>query len=71
MYLFAFKQIIAELFAQLNGNIPESTFATTKLLEVVAYAIPLFVSFACLLAEVGKEIDLLFVLVEESKLLVD
>ena len=71
MYLLAFEQIISELFAQLNSNISEGTFATAELLEVVVDTIPLFVSFACLLSEVGEEIYLLFVLVEEAKLLVD
>ena len=65
MYLLAFEQIIAKLFAQLNGNISEGTFATTELLKVVANTIPLFVAFACLLSEVGEKIDLLLVLVEE------
>ena len=71
MYLLAFEQIIAKLFAQLNGNISEGTFTTAELLEVVADAIPLFVSLACLCSELGKEIDLLFVLIEEAELLVD
>ena len=71
MYLLAFEQIIAELFAQLNGNISKGTFTTAELLKVVAYAIPLFVSLACLCSEVGEKIDLLFILVEEAKLLVD
>ena len=71
MYLLAFQEIISELFAQLNGNIPEGTFTTAELLEVVADTIPLFVSLACLFSEVGKEIDLLFVLIEEAELLVD
>jgi hypothetical protein len=71
MYLLAFQEIISELFTQLNCNIPESTFATAELLEVVANTVPLFVSLACLCSEVGKEIDLLFVLVEEAELLVD
>ena len=38
---------------------------------MVADAIPFFISLACLCSEVGKEIDLLFVLVEETELLVD
>ena len=71
MYLLAFQKIIPELFAQLNGNISESAFATAKLLEVVANAVPLFVSLACLRSEVGEEIDLLLVLVEEAELFVD
>lgn len=66
MYLLAFEQIITKLFAQLNRNISECTFAAAELLEVVAYTIPLFVSLACLLPEVGKEIYLLFVLVKKS-----
>ena len=71
MYLLAFQEIISELFAQLNGNISEGAFTTTKLLEMVANAIPLFVSLACLFSEVGEEIDLMFVLVEETELFVD
>ena len=71
MYLLAFQEIISKLFAQLNGNISEGAFTTTKLLEMVANAIPFFVSLACLFSEVGEEIDLLFVLVEEAELLVD
>ena len=71
MYLLAFEQIITELFAQLNRDISEGTFTTAELLKVVAYAIPLFVSLACLRSEVGKKIDLLFVLVEKAELLVD
>ena len=71
MYLFAFQEIISELFAQLNGNISKGAFATAELLKVVADAIPLFVSLACLCSEVSKEIDLLLVLVEEAELLVD
>ena len=71
MYLLAFQEIISELFAQFNGNITEGAFATAELLKVVADAIPLFVSLACLFSEVGKEIDLLFVLIEEAELLVD
>ena len=71
MYLLAFEQIIAKLFAQLNGNISEGTFTTAELLKVVTNAIPLFVSFACLLSEVSEEINLLLVLVEEAELLVD
>ena len=70
MYLLTFQEIISKLFTQLNGNISESTFATTELLEMVADAIPLFVSLACLCSEVGEEIDLLLVLVEEAELLV-
>ena len=38
---------------------------------MVTDAIPFFVSFVFLCSEVGKEIDLLFVLVEETELLVD
>ena len=38
---------------------------------MVANAIPLFVSLACLRSEVGEEIDLLFVLIKEAELLVD
>jgi hypothetical protein len=38
---------------------------------MVADAIPLFVSLVYLCSEVGKEIDLLFVLIEETELLVD
>ena len=71
MYLLAFQKIISKLFTQLNCNIPEGTFATAKLLKVVANTVPFFVSLACLFSEVGKEIDLLFVLVEEAELLVD
>ena len=71
MYLLAFQKIISKLFAQLNGNVPEGTFTTAELLEMVANAVPLFVSLACLCSEVGKEIDLLFVLVEEAELLVN
>ena len=64
MYLLAFQEIISKLLTKLNCNIPESAFSTAKLLKMVANAIPLFVSLACLCSEVGKEIDLLFVLVE-------
>ena len=71
MYLLAFQEIISELFAQLNGNISKGAFATAELLKVVANAVPFFVSLACLFSEVGEEIDLLFVLVEEAELLVD
>ena len=38
---------------------------------MVADTIPLFVSLACLCSEVGEKIDLLFVLVEETELLVN
>ena len=71
MYLLAFQKIISELFAQFNGDIAKGAFATAKLLEVVANTIPLFVSLACLRSEVGEEIDLLLVLVEEAEFLVD
>ena len=71
MYLLAFQEIISKLLTKLNCNIPESAFPTAKLLKVVADAIPLFVSLACLCSEVGKEIDLLFILIEEAELLVD
>ena len=71
MYLLAFQKIIPKLFAQFNRNISEGAFTTAEILKVVAYAIPLFVSLACLNSEVGEEIDLLFVFVEETKLLVD
>ena len=71
MYLLAFQEIISKLLTKLNCNISESTFTTAELLEMVADAIPLFVSLACFCSEVGKEIDLLFVLVEEAELLVN
>ena len=71
MYLPAFQEIISILLTKLNCNIPEGTFTTAELLEVVANAIPLFVSLACLCSEVGEKIDLLFVLIKEAELLVD
>ena len=71
MYLLAFQKIISKLLTKLNCNIPEGAFATTKLLEMVANAVPFFVSLACLCSEVGEEIDLLLILVEEAELLVD
>ena len=71
MYLLAFQEIISKLLTKLNCNIPEGAFSTAKLLKMVADAIPLFVSLACLCSEVGKEIDLMFILVEEAKFLID
>ena len=54
MYLLAFQEIISKLLTKLNGNISKGAFATAELLKVVANAIPLFVSLACLCSEVGK-----------------
>ena len=61
--LFAFEQVIPELFAQFHGNIAKGAFATDKFLEVVVNTIPFLIFFPCLCPEVGKEIYLLLVLV--------
>ena len=69
--LFAFEQVIPELLAQFYGDIAKGAFATDKFLEVVVNAIPLLIFFPCLCSEVGEEIDLLLVLVQEPEFFID
>ena len=63
--LFAFEQVILELLAQFYGNIAECTFTADKFLEVIVNAVPFLIFFPCLCPEVGEEIYLLFVLIQE------
>lgn len=69
--LFAFEQVIPELLAKFYGNVSECAFTADKFLKVVVNAIPFLILFSCLCPEVGKEIDLLFILVEEAEFLID
>ncbi len=69
--LFTFEQVIPKLLAQFHGDITKSAFATDKFLEVVVNAIPFLIFLPCLCSEVGEEIDLLFILVEEAEFLID
>ena len=69
--LFAFEQIIPELLAKFYGNVAECAFAADKFLKVVVNAIPFLIFFPCLCPEVGKEIYLLLVLVQEPEFFID
>ena len=69
--LFAFEQVIPELLAQFYGDIAKGTFTADKFLKVIINAIPFLILFSCLCPEVGKEIYLLFVLVQEPKFFID
>ena len=69
--LFAFEQVIPELFAQFHGNVAECAFATDKFLEVVVNTIPFLILLPCFCSEVGKEIDLLLVLVQEPEFFIN
>lgn len=69
--LFAFEQIIPELLAQFHGDIAKGAFATDKFLEVVVNTIPFLILLPCLCSEVGKEIYLLLVFVQEPEFFID
>ena len=69
--LFAFEQVIPELLAQFYGDIAKGAFATDKFLEVVVNAIPFLILLPCLCPEVGEEIYLLLVLVQEPEFFID
>ena len=69
--LFAFEQVIPEFLAQFYGDITKGAFATDKFLEVIVNAIPFLILFSCLCPEVGKEIYLLLVLVQEPEFFID
>ena len=69
--LFTFEQVILELLAQLHGDISKGTFAADKFLEVIVNAIPFLIFLPCLCPEVGEEIYLLLVLVQESEFFID
>lgn len=62
--LFAFEQVIPELLAQFHGDIAKGTFAADKFLKVIVNTIPFLILFPCLCPEVGEEIYLLLVLVQ-------
>ena len=69
--LFAFEQVIPELLTQFHGDITKGAFATDKFLEVVVNAIPFLVLFSCFSPEIGEEIYLLFVLIQEPEFFID
>lgn len=69
--LFAFEQVIPELLTQFHGDIAKGTFATDKFLEVIVNTIPFLILFPCLCPEVGEEIYLLLVLVQEPEFFID
>ena len=69
--LFTFEQVIPELLAQFHGDIAKGAFTTDKFLEVIVNAIPFLILFSCLCPEVGEEIDLLFILVQEPEFFID
>ena len=69
--LFAFEQVIPELLAQFHGDIAKGAFTTDKFLEVIVNAIPFLILFSCLCPEVGEEIYLLLVLVQEPEFFID
>ena len=69
--LFTFEQVIPEFLAQFHGNITKGAFAADKFLEVVIHTIPFLIFFPCLCPEVGEEIYLLLVLVQEPEFFID
>ena len=68
--LFAFEQVIPELLAQFYGDIADCAFAADKFLKVVINT-TFLILLPCLCPEVGKEIYLLLVLVQESEFFID
>ena len=69
--LFAFEQVIPELLAQFYGNITKGAFAADKFFKVIINTIPFLILFPCLSPEVGEEIYLLLVLVQEPEFFID